>query len=606
MEADASILLYIVIYLAAMVLVVPLAKRFGLGAVLGYLLAGVLIGPFGLQLADGSQGVALLAELGVVLMLFTIGLELDLKKLWSMRTQVLGLGVLQMLVTGGVLGLAVLAWGRPLLPALLIGLTLALSSTAVAVQLMNDRRIMGTEVGKSAFGILLFQDMAAIPLLIATSVLFPSSGAPAFKLLPALAAVLGLVLAGRYVIGHGLRWIAANGSRELFVAAALLLVILVMELMISVGVSAGLGAFIAGVMLASSEYRHELEADLEPFKGLFLGLFFITIGAGINLALLGQLPLTILALLLAFLAVKFLALYLQAWLAGMSLLERLSFATLLGQGGEFGFVVIGAALAGAMLSAEHAGLLNLVIALSMAASPLLMKLNDLVAARYLSQPDAAPKSSGPIDHSPVIIAGFGRYGQIVARLLMSNGMTATVLDHGAQHIANMQQFGFKIHYGDAARLDLLEAAGAHHASVLVVAVDDRETALQIVGTAKKHFPHLRLVARALDVPHAYELMRMGADVIERELFESSLLAGRRVLEFLGFDAHEARELADRFRATNKAQLQANAQLFTTLDRKEFISLLRRNREELERQLRQEAQQPRVVPDWRQGRDRPDS
>ena len=606
MEADASILLYIVIYLAAMVLVVPLAKRFGLGAVLGYLLAGVLIGPFGLQLADGSQGVALLAELGVVLMLFTIGLELDLKKLWSMRTQVLGLGVLQMLVTGGVLGLAVLAWGRPLLPALLIGLTLALSSTAVAVQLMNDRRIMGTEVGKSAFGILLFQDMAAIPLLIATSVLFPSSGAPAFKLLPALAAVLGLVLAGRYVIGHGLRWIAANGSRELFVAAALLLVILVMELMISVGVSAGLGAFIAGVMLASSEYRHELEADLEPFKGLFLGLFFITIGAGINLALLGQLPLTILALLLAFLAVKFLALYLQAWLAGMSLRERLSFATLLGQGGEFGFVVIGAALAGAMLSAEHAGLLNLVIALSMAASPLLMKLNDLVAARYLSQPDAAPKSSGPIDHSPVIIAGFGRYGQIVARLLMSNGMTATVLDHGAQHIANMQQFGFKIHYGDAARLDLLEAAGAHHASVLVVAVDDRETALQIVGTAKKHFPHLRLVARALDVPHAYELMRMGADVIERELFESSLLAGRRVLEFLGFDAHEARELADRFRATNKAQLQANAQLFTTLDRKEFISLLRRNREELERQLRQEAQQPRVVPDWRQGRDRPDS
>ncbi|MFY8117895.1 MAG: monovalent cation:proton antiporter-2 (CPA2) family protein, partial [Roseateles sp.] len=588
MKAEASVLVYILIYLAAMVLVVPLARRFGLGAVLGYLLAGVLIGPYGLQLADGSPGVALLAELGVVLMLFTIGLELDLKKLWSMRAQVLGLGLLQMLVTGCVLGLAVLSWGLPPLPALLIGLTLALSSTAVAVQLMNDRRIMATPVGKSAFGILLFQDMAAIPLLIATSVLFPSSGAPTFKAWPALAAVVGLILAGRYLIGHGLRWIAANGSRELFVAAALLLVILVMELMISVGVSAGLGAFIAGVMLASSEYRHELEADLEPFKGLFLGLFFITIGAGINLGLLAQLPLTILALLLAFMAVKFLTLYLQAWLAGMSVRERLSFATLLGQGGEFGFVVIGAALAGSMLSAEHAGLLSLVIALSMAASPLLMKLNDLVAARYLSQAETAPERSDPMEHSPVIIAGFGRYGQIVARLLMSNGMSATVLDHGAQHIANMQQFGFKIHYGDAARLDLLEAAGAHHAQVLVVAVDDRETALQIVSIAKKHFPHLRLVARAVDVPHAYELMRLGADVIERELFESSLLAGRRVLEFLGFDAHEARELADRFRATNKAQLQASAKLSTTLERKEFIGLLRRNREELERQLSQEA------------------
>ncbi|MFN5048211.1 cation:proton antiporter [Roseateles sp.] len=606
MKAEASVLVYILIYLAAMVLVVPLARRFGLGAVLGYLLAGVLIGPYGLQLADGSPGVALLAELGVVLMLFTIGLELDLKKLWSMRAQVLGLGLLQMLVTGCVLGLAVLSWGLPPLPALLIGLTLALSSTAVAVQLMNDRRIMATPVGKSAFGILLFQDMAAIPLLIATSVLFPSSGAPTFKAWPALAAVVGLILAGRYLIGHGLRWIAANGSRELFVAAALLLVILVMELMISVGVSAGLGAFIAGVMLASSEYRHELEADLEPFKGLFLGLFFITIGAGINLGLLAQLPLTILALLLAFMAVKFLTLYLQAWLAGMSVRERLSFATLLGQGGEFGFVVIGAALAGSMLSAEHAGLLSLVIALSMAASPLLMKLNDLVAARYLSQAETAPERSDPMEHSPVIIAGFGRYGQIVARLLLSNGMSATVLDHGAQHIANMQQFGFKIHYGDAARLDLLEAAGAHHAQVLVVAVDDRETALQIVSIAKKHFPHLRLVARAVDVPHAYELMRLGADVIERELFESSLLAGRRVLEFLGFDAHEARELADRFRATNKAQLQASAKLSTTLERKEFIGLLRRNREELERQLSQEARMPRIVNSWRQTTDRPDS
>ena len=607
MHAETNVLVDILIYLAAMVVVVPLAKRFGLGVVLGYLLAGIAIGPYGLQLTGENESIALLAELGVVLMLFTIGLELDIKKLWSMRHQVLGLGLMQLLVTGACLGLGMLGFGLALVPALLIGLTLALSSTAVSVQLMNDRNLMGTPTGKATFGILLFQDMAAIPLLITTSVLFPSEGAPRFQPLLALAAVVGLVLAGRYLIGHALRWIAANGSRELFVGTALLLVVAVMELMGMVGVSAGLGAFIAGVMLASSEYRHELEADLEPFKGLFLGLFFITIGSGINLGLLGQHAGSIATLLVAFMAVKFLALYLQGWLLRMPRRERIAFGTLLGQGGEFGFVIVGLALAGAMLSTEQAGWINLVIALSIAASPLLMKLQDVYVARFLSTPEGETEEvASEMEHNPVIIAGFGRYGQIVGRLLLSNGVRTTVLDHNSQHIANMRQFGFKVYYGDATRLDLLEVAGAQQARVLVVAVDDKATATAIVAAARKHFTHLHIVARAIDVPHAYELIRTGANAIHRELFESSLQAGRNVLEQLGCGAYEAREMADRFRATNQAQLQAMAKIVDSVEDQEFISILRRNREELERQLQQEALQPKVIHAWQQAADREDA
>jgi glutathione-regulated potassium-efflux system ancillary protein KefC len=605
MHAETNVLVYILIYLAAMVLVVPLAKRLGLGVVLGYLLAGVAIGPYGLRLTGESQSIALLAELGVVLMLFTIGLELDLKKLWAMRTRVFGLGLLQMLLCGLVLGVGVHGLGLLPAAAFIIGLTLALSSTAVSVQLMNDRNLMGTPTGQSAFGILLFQDMAAIPILIATSVLYPSTGAPQFKPLLALAALVALVLAGRFLIGHALRWIATHGSRELFVGAALLLVIAVMELMSLAGVSAGLGAFVAGVMLASSEYRHELEADLAPFKGLFLGLFFITIGAGINLGLLGQHWAAIAGLLVAFVAIKCVALYLQAWGLRVAHPERLAFATLLGQGGEFGFVIVGLAMAGAMLTAEQGAWINLIIALSIAVSPLLMKALDAYAVRFLAgSVNAGPMDTG-MDHNPVIIAGFGRYGQIVGRLMLASDVRVTVLDHNSEHIANMRQFGFKVYYGDAARLDLLEVAGAHKARVMVVAVDDKDTITRIAALARKHFPHLQIVARAVDVPHAYELIREGAHVVQRELFESSLLAGRSVLEMLGCGAYEAREMAERFRHGNLEQLKAMARISQTTERKEFISLLRRNREELEHQLQVQAQQPKVTHPWQQARDRED-
>jgi glutathione-regulated potassium-efflux system ancillary protein KefC len=362
-----NILISFLIYLAAMVIVVPLSKKIGLGAVLGYLLAGVLIGPFGLNIIETSKAVISLAELGIVLMLFTIGLELNLNRLWSMRNLVFGFGFMQMTICGVLFSaIGLLAFDLAPAVAIIIGMTLALSSTAVVIQLMNDRNLMDTKVGKSVFGVLLFQDIAAIPILISISILYPSEGAHQFNVLYAVGAVLGLIIVGKYFLSYALRWIAKNSSRELFVGAALLLVILVMELMTMVGISAGLGAFIAGVLLASSEYRHELEADLDPFKGLFLGLFFITIGANMDLKLLVAIWPIILGLLSLFVMSKVALIYVQATILKMASKERFLFSNLLSQGGEFGFVVVTIGVAGQMINPDIAARLNLVIALSIA------------------------------------------------------------------------------------------------------------------------------------------------------------------------------------------------------------------------------------------------
>jgi glutathione-regulated potassium-efflux system ancillary protein KefC len=603
MPAETNVLLTVLIYLAAMVLVVPVAKRFGLGVVLGYLLAGLAIGPFGLGLSKSDSSIALLAELGIVLMLFTIGLELDIKRLWAMRLRVFGFGAAQVALCGLALAVGVYALGLTPTAALILGLTLALSSTAVAVQLMNDRNLMGSSVGQGSFGILLFQDMAAIPILIAISLLFPSEGAKGFQPLLALAAVVGVVLAGRFAVGYVLGWVAKNGSRELFVGAALLMVIAVMELMTFVGVSAGLGAFIAGVMLASSEYRHELEADLEPFKGLFLGLFFITIGAAIDLNLLRAHWPQIVALLALYLVLKFALLYGLAVLFRMQGGNRISFMTILGQGSEFAFVVTSLAMSGKMISADQGAWVNLIVALSMAVSPLLMKAQDWAQAKWFRTAGPEREADKDMHQSGVIIAGFGRYGQIVGRLLLSNGIVSTVLDHDSEHIDSMRQFGFKIFYGDATRLDLLEVAGAHKAKVLVIAVDGKDDITQIAELAKKHFPHLHVVARAKDVPHMYELMKLGVSLAQRELFESALSSGRHALELLGHGRYEAKEMTDRFRHTNIEQVTRFAKLRDETERKDFIQALRESREELERQLREQAKQPQARNDWQDAKAR---
>lgn len=581
-----NVLTYLMIYLAAMVLVVPLAKRFGLGVVLGYLFAGVALGPAGFSIASNTDDIKLLAELGVVLMLFSIGLELDAKKLWAMRHRVFLFGSLQVLVCALGIGLATSVLGLSYALSVFIGLALALSSTAVAVQLMKDRNLMGTQTGQSVFGALLLQDMVAIPLLIGISLLAPSADTAEFKALPALAAVVAVIFTGRYLIGYLLHWVAHYGSRELFVGLALLLVIGVMELMTIVGVSAGLGAFIAGVLLASSEFRHQLEADLEPFKGLFLGLFFITIGASINMQLLStQWPLISLLLLL-FVGLKLLLLYGVARVIHIAAPERLSYAVLLGQGSEFGFVLAALATAGALLSATEGAMLNLLIALSVAVSPLLMKALDVWSARQQHTP--LQNTNVEASDSPVIIAGFGRYGQIMGRLLLSNGVVPTVLDHDSDTIQTMTKFGFKVYYGDASRMDVLEAAGALHAKILVIAVDDVQAINAIVSSAKQHFPHLILMARAKDVAHIYQLRQLGVDHIERELFEASLRQGRDVLTQLGMGQYEAKELADRFRAANYQLIDKMQLVREQQDEKSYIQLLRQSREELQRQLERES------------------
>ena len=593
---ETNVLLYALIYLSAMVLVVPFAKRLGFGVVLGYLVAGVVIGPSVLGLTSDNASINSLAELGVVLMLFTIGLELDASRLWAMRHRVFTLGALQMAVCGGGFFVSTLGLGLPSTLALIIGLTLALSSTAVAVQLMNDRNYMGTQAGQSAFGVLLFQDMAAIPLLIVIGLIAPNAAADAhaFNAWYALGAIVLVTVMGLYGVRFALRWIAQNGSRELFVGAALLLVMAIMELMIWVGLSPGLGAFLAGVLLASSEYRHELEADLEPFKGLFLGLFFITIGAGINLSLLvANWPL-VLGLLAAYLVLKFVLLFIVGTIARINMRERFIFAMLLTQGSEFAFVVGNLAASGGLLNREQSEWLNLIVALSLAASPLLMKAFDALLARSFSQNSDEPAMDTEMEQTPVIIAGFGRVGQIVGRLLLTSGVPVTVLDHDSSHIESIGRFGYKVYYGDAARMDLLEVAGIAKAKILVVAVDDVETSLEIIENVQKHYPNLTIVARASDVRHYYELRRLGVTLIERETFESSLKMGRMCLEKLGLSRYEAREAADHFRHYNVRNL---LELEQHRDKENFTTIARELRETLEKQLSAHIQAPKGVADW---------
>lgn len=579
-----NILTFVLIYLAAMVLVVPLAKRFGLGVVLGYLIAGLALGPYGFNFAGNNSSVNLLAELGVVLMLFTIGLELDAKRLWSMRHSVFTFGALQILVCG--LGMSVASYflGFGVTAAVIVGLTLALSSTAVAVQLMHDRNLLSTPVGKSVFGVLLFQDMAAIPLLIAIGVLAPSPNAVPFNVLKALAAVVILIVVGKFLLNQLLRWVAQQGSRELFVGAALLVVIAVMEGMTYVGVSSGLGAFIAGMMLASSEFKHELEADLDPFKGLFLGLFFMTIGSSLDLTLLFKNGFQIVGLLFGFFVLKASLLYCLAYSQGIAKRERLSYATLLGQGSEFAFVVCALALTGGLLSAQQGASFNLIIGLSLAVSPLLMKLTDYFQARFYTQKKSDQVMDSQMDHNPVVIAGFGRFGQIVGRALRLKGIGTTVLDHDSAHIENMRQFGFKVYFGDATRLDLLEVAGVQQAKILVVAVDDPETSLKIVELAQKHFPNVELVVRARNVAHYFQLRQKGITHIERELFEGSLSTAQKVVQQLGFTHEDSNALIEQFRSINLSLMQKFEKVRAESDDKNFASEVRKAREELERQL----------------------
>lgn len=601
MEHTPTWLLNSFIYLSAAVIAVPLCRMLGLGAIIGYLAAGIAIGPWGLGLVSKVEDILHFAEFGVVLMLFLVGLELEPKRLWSLRRAIFGWGSAQMAACTATVFIAMMAlgalfpgvfggWKTPLVAAL----GLALSSTAIALQVMGERNLMGSSSGQAGFSILLFQDVAAIPILallplLGTAALASaaaSNSAAWLEVLKIVAIIGGIVLGGRLLLRPLFRWIASSRTPEIFTAASLLLVVSISTLMQVVGLSMALGAFLAGVLLAESEYRRELETDIEPFKGLLLGLFFIAVGMSIDFGVLWRSPGLMAALVLGFLASKALVIYILARGMGLPYQDRPVFTLLLAQGGEFAFVVFQAAAGAQVFPPETASLLIGAVALSMLLSPLLLlALDKLLLPRYANcGVPVLDEISEPQD-APIVIAGFGRYGQIVARLMLAEGIACTVLDHDAEMIEAARSFGYRVFYGDACRLDLLRTAGAAKARVLVIAVDDKTQSLAIVDLAREHFPQLQLVARARDVTHWHELRDRGVMLVQRELFENSLRSAHSVLTLLGRSAAEAAQTVRRFREHNLA-------LFEKMhphhkDRAKLIAVVKQGRQQLEEQMAQE-------------------
>ena len=585
------------IYLAAAVVAVPLAKKLGLGSIIGYLAAGIAIGPWGLGLVTNVQDILHFAEFGVVLMLFLIGMELEPKRLWSLRRPIFGWGSAQMLSCAALLTGTAMAFGMAWPTALVAGLGLALSSTAIALQSIHERNLMRTSSGQAGFSILLFQDVAAIPIL-ALLPLLGTLGAGnealthanrAFEALKIIASIGGIILGGRLLLRPVLRWIANSGTPEIFTAASLLLVVGIAALMQLVGLSMALGAFLAGVLLAESEYRRELQTDIEPFKALLLGLFFIAVGMSIDFGVLWKFPGQMLAILAGFLGLKLLAIYGLATAMKLPYQERPVFALLLAQGGEFAFVVFQAAAGAQVFSSQTASLLIGAVALSMLISPLLLlAIDKLLQPRYAKGKKSTMEEISEPQEAPVIIAGFGRYGQIVGRMLLAQGISATVLDHDADMIETIRTFGYRVFYGDATRLDLLRTAGAAQAKILVLSVDDVEQSLKIVDIVNAHFPQLQIVARARNVPHWNALRDRGVMRVERELFDSSLRSARNVLELLGHPAPAAQQAAERFRQHNLALFE---QMYPHRnDRKQFIAVAKQGRMQLEAQMKLEREQ----------------
>ena len=592
---EHGLMFEVMVYLGAAVVFVPLASRLRLGSVLGYLIAGCAIGPFGLALVRDVKSIMHFAEFGVVLMLFLIGLELDPKRLLAMRRPIFGGGSAQMAACGVLLAAGGLAAGLPWQGALVAGLALSLSSTAIAVQTMRERGMLTSPTGSITFSVLLFQDIAAIPLIALVPLLAPGpSGSHGWSgALRVAGAVAAVVVLGRYLTRPLLRIVARTGLREVFTGFSLLLVVGIAQIMNAAGISMALGAFLAGVLLAGSEYRHALETDIEPFKGLLMGLFFIAVGMSIDFALVASEPRLIIALVLALLFLKGIALRMVAGPLGVSQPERWLFAALLAQGGEFAFVVFGVAGQAHLLPGAWDAILTLVVALSMALTPLLLLVHDQIRR---ATADERPADIVENDGAPVIIAGFGRYGQIVGRLLFASGIRATVLDHDTDQIETMRKFGFRVFYGDATRLDLLHAAGAEQAKLLVLAIDDPASSAKLVDLVRAHFPRLHIVARARNISHWVELRKRGVRAVERETFESALRSGRHALEHLGVAPYEARERADRFRHQNVTVMEELLPHFG--DEVRRLSAARAGREQLEKQFAEDkAVLERTHGDW---------
>ena len=583
------------IFLACAVLAVPLSRKLGLGAVLGYLGAGMLIGPYGLKLIDDVQAIYDFSQFGVVLLLFIIGLELQPSRLWVPRKQVFGLGLLQVAGTGLALGALALGFGLKWQAALVAGLGLAMSSTALVPQTLAEKQQLTMRHGRNSFAILLFQDLAVIPILAALPFL-GHAGAGAHgsggwvDALMAVGMIAGVVVGGRYLTRPLFTAIARFGSREVFTSAALLIVIGVTLLMELVGLSASLGAFLAGVLLADSEYRHELEADIEPFKGLLLGLFFIAVGMSANLSLIVQKPALLLLLTLGLLLVKFAVVMILGLLLRAPASSTRKLALALAQGGEFAFVLFGVAGGFGIFTPGEVQLLVVVVTVSMLLSPLLFILEDRVLAPWLDRKPEREFDAIEADGNHVVIAGMGRVGQVVARVLNMKKIPLTVLDVDAAQVDSLRRFGVKVYYGDASRLDMLEAAKVGQARLFILAIDDPEASYKTAELVRRHFPEVPILARARNRQHAYKLMDLGISKIYRETWHMSLELAHTALLRLAIPQSEAAMTVARFRDHDIALLrrqypvyQDEAKLIQTSNevRAELDALLEGDREETE-------------------------
>ena len=591
-----TFLLGTLVYLAAAVVSAPLAKRLGLGSVLGFLLAGAIIGPSVLGfIGTEGESVKHFAEFGVIVMLFLVGLELEPEKLWALRRHIFGLGLMQVTGVAAAIGAASFFYTQDWRESLTIGLILAMSSTAIILQGLQDRGLLKSPVGQSIFSVLLFQDISVIPILallplIATSAIHADANHstsligdyPAWvQALAIIGAVVGLIAASRYLMRPLFRIVADTGAREIFVAFALLIVVGITLLMGLVGLSPALGTFLAGVVLADSEYRHELEMDLQPFKGLLLAIFFIAVGAGIDFSLLQSTPVALLLGLFIFILIKLAVHSGLTQLFHMPGPDKSRFSFALAQGSEFGFVLITMATGLGLLAETMPAMLTAIIALSMAVSPLLMLFDEKILQPRFADGDFT-RDADIISHDgvDVIIAGHGRFGMTIGRVLNAQGVKTVLLDQDASQVDAIRKFGFKVFYGDALRLDLLEAAGAKEAKLLVIAIDDKDKIIELIRVARHNYPHLKLFVRAYDRAHAHLVLREGIEHVYREVFESSMSLVGDALVALGKKPKDANRIVSTFRQHDEKFLRTAA--IHSGDQKALIDLARQSRAEIEK------------------------
>ncbi|MBS0289216.1 MAG: cation:proton antiporter [Proteobacteria bacterium] len=583
------------VFLAAACLVVPLANRFRLGSVIGYLVAGILIGPFGFGLIGNTQAIMHFAEFGIVMMLFLIGLELDPTMLWKMRKAILGLGSLQILFTTFLFAIIGLALGYSWQVCVTCAMALSLSSTALGLQILQEKVLLNTPGGNAAFAVLLFQDIAVIPILIVMPLLTLKAAPPftttnAFwidslnnweQALVTMIAITFVVFVGRYFSRYVFHFVAKTNIREVFTATSLALVVGITLLMQLVGISPALGAFIAGLVLANSEYKHTLETDIEPFKGLLLGLFFISIGMGMNFNFLIEHPYLLIGGLVIFIAGKMTILFALGKGFGLVLRQNALFTVTMSQGGEFAFVLFQYATGLKILNKSQASFLTMMVALSMAITPFLMILYEKFIFKKHVSSNIAYDTIRETD-STVIMAGYGRFGQIIGRFMSAQGLKLTILEKDPDQIEQIRRFGIKAYFGDASRLDLLRNAGIEKAKMLIIAIDDADKAIEIVNIVKQLFPHVQILARARNRRHAYNLYKAGVDYFKRETFDSALSMGQAAMRRMGKPAQELRYKAKKFKQHDEKTLKTSFAFFEK--EPELISFSKQARHELERIL----------------------